>query len=67
MFPSDLLDELARIFAAVALEQLLNETAETSADQEIHNQPPAEGADSTITVISGSRLADTARLDNISR
>jgi hypothetical protein len=67
VFPPDQLDELARIFAAVALEELLNETAETSAHQEIHNQPPADGADSTIIVIAGSRLADTARSDNISR
>jgi hypothetical protein len=66
MYPPELLDELARIFAAVALERLLNETLVMGNGKRC-NSPQREGLDSTIIGDGRSGLADAATRDTISQ
>ena len=66
MYPPQLLDELARIYAEAALERLLDESAGLSGHQEPCHPPRADGPDLTI-IDAASPVTARAKDDNISR
>jgi hypothetical protein len=53
-YPPDLLDELARVFARVALDKLLEESAAEEARQEkATSGPPSEQSAASSNVVDG--------------
>ena len=54
-YPPDLLDELARVFARVALDNLLKElAAEGSREEKVSGSPPPDSTSTTRDVVDGN-------------
>jgi len=54
-FPPDLLDELARVFARVALEQLLKESPARGARQEHEGETSVDAPTSKVSTIADEK------------